>query len=674
MVAGTGFGKSLIYQFPPVFLSKVAVVICPMLSLMEDQVMALRRKKIRACVLGSSLELNVKLEQQQIIYLTPEYLKRDGGEGERQMKKILHKVCVVAIDECHCASQWGSDFRQGFRTLWRLRSLFQKVPIVCLTATATEFCIKDICDTLKLKDPLILRSNMNRPNIDYAVLQRGNSFIEDVRCHVSDVVGSIIIYVLRKLETENYAEALVREGFYCRPYHSGMTEKERHNVLKDFTEGKLRIVIATLALGMGIDRSDVRTVIHYGCPKNLESFYQESGRAGRDGRPSKSTLFWEPRDFDFHRYCLEKSNPSKSEEFIIHRRRLITNMEDFVRSSDCRRMKILRHFNAEQNQLPKHEKCCDTCRTELYNRVPLHKVFADVDKGRVDISTDARILLNLVKAYRGKCDERGVVSFLQGELPLLRNHDHPLQWFALGKSKSVGWWAKLVTIMMRKNFIRKNIEVQRIPQENAEDEDLEIILRRDFLKLTRKGLNALRRRSTKITLVPSSDIYRYLKKTDREYFIVDGKVKSSCRKILKDSLNISTSKNEIVDGDLFSFGNADVLRRKPPKRGYETVENEPGCSSWLKSEPQDDQNATQTLEILEKDDDDDEHLENIRWNYDATRKLKLEVEDIDEVLQFFEASIRNLAHTDSIGTRKRFAETVDDENLVPSKITRKSRE
>ena len=687
IVAGTGFGKSLIYQFPPVFLNKIAIVISPLISLMEDQVLSLQKKGIKAL---DSIQKNpkAKLDNFQFIYLTPEFF---DGTGKEKLCAIKDRICLVAIDECHCITQWGSDFRPKYRELANFKTFLPHVPIVCLTATATDLCLNDVCSTLHLEKPLITKADLNRPNLNISVIQRGYVFVDDVKNHLLNVTnGSAIIYVLRRRESEQYSEALNREGFTCKAYHAGMSEKDRRAVLKEFSEGSLRFIVATIAFGMGIDRADVRAVIHYGSPRNVESYYQESGRAGRDGKPANCIIFWEFRDFEFHRYWLNK-NDKTSPTHRAHCESLLQQMEKFLMSSKCRRMEILRYFDASTLELPIQEFCCDNCTKTLHSKVPLYKMYREINrKGFLNVATDARLILNLVKAYLGKCDERKFLKFFMGQMPTHHNKHHPLELFTKGKSKREAWWLKLVTLMLKKKMIKRYIQVQHIPVENEADEDdqeVELLVRRDdFLKITSRGERFLRRKTLKMNEVPTLDIFPFLTKTNKEYYIKNGEVKSKPRMLPhKHKKNFEVKAPEIFSQYLFKFnGKGNHLKNTPEKLSNiskfrnnsekspdalalnESAENPPkrmkedtavndstgtsqqsklnsvvndgaGCSNWSQSIAKQESPCAVDEKEEESDNErleDDNHLENIMMNYYASRR-QTEV-DLVELLSYIE--------------------------------------
>lgn len=560
---------------------------------------------------------NIDLRKYRVIYLTPEYL--DGKSGREKLETIKEKICLVAIDECHCITQWGASFRPKYRKLFEVRTLFPNVPIISLTATATQHCVQDVCASLKLKNPLIIRAELNRPNLQLFVFNRSGNFIDDVKKHVAKVdIGAVIIYVLKRKDSENYSADLNREGFQSRAYHAGMKDKERHEVLKEFAEGKLRLIVATIAFGMGIDRADVRLVIHYGTPRNVESYLQESGRAGRDGAPSKCIIFWEEQDFDFYLYWLRQNN--KGPEYTEHCKRLLDLMKEYLVTENCRRMKILHYFDSSMPELPIHEMCCDNCINVLHKSVPLNEMYRNVDsQNRIDISTDVRRLLRLVKAYKGNCSLGSLKSIVYG-FPVTCNQNHPLELFSQRKLKQEAWWIK----MLQNLWIKGLVGTRNRSLEAAND-----------LRVTSKGMKLLRRTSRKMTLNAEKDLLEFLDKTNTEFYIEEGELKTKPRqrvkKVVKDKIE---SSQKLFDFNLSSAkklpenltDDEDILELLPSTSTSDPVINE-------------DENS---------EDENDYYLENTKLNFEMSRQpLKVELDDFLKFLENYDESFSHQPELES---------------------------
>lgn len=334
IVMATGYGKSLCYQFPAVYLNGITVVVSPLISLMEDQVLALTTANISACLLGTA-QTNKKIESEihnskyRVVYMSPEYISAGGLD---MLHRMGTAISLIAIDEAHCVSQWGHDFRTSYRLLGNIRDKLPTIPFLAMTATATKRVRADISTNLRLRQPQILCTGFDRPNLEFIVRRKSKSIWQDLRKFlVSDARGSIIVYVLTRKSSETIAELFKSNGVRCEAYHAGLNLKKRKEIHENFVRDKLQIVIATVAFGMGIDKPDVRFVIHYGASKDIESYYQEVGRAGRDGQPSKCIMFYSPADFIFHETLRMKSSMSKLST------KLLQVIEAFCNSTDCRR-------------------------------------------------------------------------------------------------------------------------------------------------------------------------------------------------------------------------------------------------------------------------------------------------------------------------------------------------
>jgi len=356
----TGGGKSLCYQMPALMLPGLTLVISPLIALMKDQVDALQANGIPAQFINSTLgyaaiaqiQREAQAKKIKILYVAPERLILHNFQDF--LKKIT--VSLIAIDESHCISEWGHDFRPDYRNLKLLRNIFPEVPVIALTATATKKVREDIICQLSLERAKIFISSFNRPNLTYAVLPQKDSYdqlIEILRKHEKD---SAIIYCFSRKDTEHLAADLHQQGFEALPYHAGLESEARRANQEKFIRDGVQIIVATIAFGMGIDKPDVRLVIHYHLPKSIEGYYQETGRAGRDGLPSLCVLFYSHADSIKQKYFIRQI------ENEAERKNAYQKLEHMVRYCElttCRRSHLLAYFGEDYPS----EQCdgCDIC-------------------------------------------------------------------------------------------------------------------------------------------------------------------------------------------------------------------------------------------------------------------------------------------------------------------------
>jgi ATP-dependent DNA helicase RecQ len=365
LVLPTGGGKSLCFQVPALVHDGLALVVSPLIALMKDQVDTLVGNGVAAACYHSAMTAEEKARVRdrlragecRLLYLAPERLV--GHTSERPIWSLSPTpVRFIAVDEAHCISQWGHDFRPEYRQLATLRQGLPRVSMHAFTATATARVRRDIVSQLGLKDPLELVGSFDRPNLVYRVLPRAN-----LKRQITDVLArhprqSGIIYCLSRREVDDIAAWLRDEGHRALPYHAGLADDERHRHQDAFLNEEVDIVVATVAFGMGIDRSDVRFVIHAGAPQSLEHYQQESGRAGRDGLEAECVLFTSAADFLKWRVMLERNG-----ELTDERRSLMRDMERYAARVGCRHQHIVRYFGETYGR----ERCdaCDYCLGEL---------------------------------------------------------------------------------------------------------------------------------------------------------------------------------------------------------------------------------------------------------------------------------------------------------------------
>ena len=357
----TGGGKSLCFQVPAVVNGGLGVVVSPLISLMKDQVDALQENGVEAAYLNSSLtgEQENEIFKQitnkslSLLYVSPERL---ASQRTQQFLSRTGSVKFFAVDEAHCLSQWGHDFRPEYRELVDLRKLFPGASFHCYTATATERVRKDIVEALKMESPKVLVGSMDRPNLNYQVKRREKGIAQIVDVIKKYDGESGIVYCITRKEVESISSQLCQNGVSAKPYHAGLEPLQRQETQDDFLLEKVNVIVATVAFGMGIDKSNVRYVIHSGMPKSLEAYQQESGRAGRDGLPAECWLFHKPADYMSWARIIQMSPSEDANEIALNSLR---EMDKFCKNVLCRHQSLAKHFG----ETLESENCgaCDIC-------------------------------------------------------------------------------------------------------------------------------------------------------------------------------------------------------------------------------------------------------------------------------------------------------------------------
>jgi len=371
-VLPTGGGKSLCYQFPAVYLKQLVIVISPLIALMKDQVYALQKLGIPSgCLHSGQTEEEKRAVFAQyrksdtfVMYLSPERAQKEGFHKWIQDKKIA----LFAIDEAHCVSQWGHDFREEYSQLSILKKIRPDVPILALTASATPLVLEDIAKNLKLVDPEKRIHGFYRPNLYYQVETCAGE--DEKRALLREALrktpeGRIIIYSGTRRLTERLADVLQPEFKKIGFYHAGMSPEERTKTQELYQKSKLRILVATNAFGMGVDQADVRLVVHYQMPANIDSLYQEMGRAGRDGKDSTCLMLYAAKDKGLQSYFIINSNAPSS--IKRSRRATLDAIVNYAEGGECRHAEILTYYKDSQ----RIERCghCDTCDPESPRRI-----------------------------------------------------------------------------------------------------------------------------------------------------------------------------------------------------------------------------------------------------------------------------------------------------------------
>lgn len=444
----TGGGKSLCFQLPALARPGLTIVISPLIALMKDQVDGLRANGIAATFLNSSLtsqESQARLRglhhgDYRLLYIAPERLMLPGYLSLLQN----WKVNLLAIDEAHCISEWGHDFRPEYRRLIELRDRFPAFPIIALTATATERVQQDIVTLLRLKDPACYVASFNRPNLTYQVQAKDNPFgqvLAFLRTHPKECG---ILYCQSRKTTENVAERLRAHDIKAESYHAGMTTEERTRTQERFLRDEVQVICATIAFGMGINKPNVRFVIHYDLPKNLESYYQETGRAGRDGLPGECVLLFNPGDAaKQQRFINEK--PNIHEQQIA--RKQLQEMVQYAECATCRRRTLLQYFG----EVLESEDCggCDNCL--------LPRDTFDCMEAACTILSGVEEIRGVSGFYVGLTHLIAVLTGANTEKIRRWSHDQ-LAIYGKGKAHSRPEWAAISRELIRQGYLQQTRE------------------------------------------------------------------------------------------------------------------------------------------------------------------------------------------------------------------------
>lgn len=446
-VMPTGGGKSLCYQLPALIMQGITIVVSPLISLMQDQVASLKTAGIQSAFLNSTLSWEeycsavneIKTGQVKIIYVSPE------GLATERIRELFSspelKIACITIDEAHCVSQWGHDFRPDYLEIKSIRHLFPKAVMLALTATATEHVRQDICMNLGMKNPKLFISSFNRENI-YLEVQPKRGAMETVINYIKKHAGdSGIIYCNSRKQVEEIAQNLDQKGYSVLPYHAGLSDDVRSKNQELFIKDEVQIIVATIAFGMGINKPNVRYVINYDLPKSIEEYYQEIGRAGRDGLPSSALLLYTPADIRKIRWFFNESASPEKDELLLQ------GMIKYATSRICRRKALLAYFgeNYEPSDANK-DCCCDICSA---GEVPLQ-----------DVTIPALKLLSCIIRTNQRFGAGYITDVLLGSnnSRIADNGHDKISTYGIGSEYNKSEWLELCELLVENGYIAKSGE------------------------------------------------------------------------------------------------------------------------------------------------------------------------------------------------------------------------
>ncbi len=447
VIMPTGGGKSLCFQLPALLKPGLCVVVSPLIALMQDQVDALLDNGIGATFLNSTLNRKELQSREnailkgkiKLLYVAPERLLNETFLTFLDFLTEKIGLSSFAIDEAHCVSAWGHDFRPEYRQLKTLRFRYSMVPMFALTATATKRVREDIIEQLGLENPTVHLASFDRPNLYYEVQAKSRRSYAQLLNYVRAQEGSGIIYCLSRKNVETIASRLQQDGIDALPYHAGMYDDERAINQTRFIRDDVRIIVATIAFGMGINKPDVRFVVHYDLPRNLESYYQESGRAGRDGESANCALFLSFGDLKRIEYLIDQKSDKKEQKVA---RQQLRQVIDYAEGTECRRTIILRYFGQQ------YKGNCDNC-DNCKNPKPIE-----------DWTIEAQKFLSCVARCQERFGMSHIIDVLRGskKKKIEKYGHHLLSTYGIGKERSIAEWKMLGRSLIHQGFVNETTD------------------------------------------------------------------------------------------------------------------------------------------------------------------------------------------------------------------------
>jgi ATP-dependent DNA helicase RecQ len=459
----TGGGKSICFQLPALLKEGITIVVSPLISLMQDQVTALQDNGIPATYLNSSVvgqevqtrSMKVLSGEIKLLYVAPERLMSD--RFLEFLDQIQHSIGIAnfAIDEAHCVSEWGHDFRPDYRQLSTIRQRYPHAPFLALTATATDRVRQDIIHQLQLRSPSVYVSSFNRQNLYYEIRPKSKDAYKQLLRIAKQGSGSGIIYCLSRKKVDEITAQLQRDGVEALPYHAGLTNIQREENQQRFIRDDVKVIVATIAFGMGINKLDVRFVVHYDLPRNLEGYYQESGRAGRDGEPADCIFFFGYGDIKTIEFLIaQKTDPETGDPLLAEQqvaKQQLRQIIDYAEGTECRRRIQLRYFGED---FPGNCGNCDNCIRP---------------KDQADWSIEAQKFLSCVARCKEKFGTKYIIDVLRGskDKRILANQHDRLSTYGIGREHTPEEWKVLSRALLHQGLLDETNDGYAVLRLNA---------------------------------------------------------------------------------------------------------------------------------------------------------------------------------------------------------------